>query len=97
MKGVFSSTLELICHTQATLGKSTLCAALIKEESAFELNTDLSSEEAVSVSFGGHDTILLGGQRPPEPVCLTDWCLPHMVDWVRGEGERREQRFASHN
>ena len=30
MKGAFSPALKLICHTQATLGKSSLCAGLIK-------------------------------------------------------------------
>lgn len=30
MKGAFSRVLKLICHMQATLGKSTLCAGLIK-------------------------------------------------------------------
>ncbi len=81
MKVIFSLLLKLICHMQATLGKSALCKPLIKEESAFELDTDLSSEGAVSVSFGGHNTILLGGWHPSEPDCLTDWCLPHMVGW----------------
>lgn len=90
MKGAFSPPLKLICHTQATFGKSTLCAALIKMKNLHLSLTQICLLSRLRVCRSG--VTIPFSWEAGVPLSLTAWLTGASHTWWVGlEGEERER------